>query len=210
MKKNILKHFDNLIYFTKDSLRAISTDSNLTISMNIHRWKKSKDIVVFKNGIYATKDSYKKNSMKEGYYKFISSILLEPSYISLATVLSEHDILTEGVYNVTAVTTKLPVRYSDGKYSYRQITEKLFCGYKIRYFDECEYYEATKAKALFDYIYYRRHRIDTDVNVVEDLRLKLELFTKKDFKEMRTYANIVSSDKLLKIINNLEEHAYIN
>ena len=210
MNKNILKNFDNLIYFTKDSFRAISDDSDSTISMNIHRWKKNGDIVVFKNGIYATKNSYKKNSTKEGYHKFISSILLKPSYISLSTVLSEYDILTEGIYNITAITTKLPIRYSNGKYSYRQITEKLFCGYEIKYFKEYEYYEATKAKALFDYLYYRAYKMDTNVNLVEDLRLKLESFTKKDFKEMRIYANIICSNKLLKIINNLEKYAYTN
>jgi len=210
MKKDILKNLDNLIYFTKDSLRVLSEDSDNTISMNIYRWKKSKDMIVFKNGMYATKKSYDINSKEEGYFKFISSILLKPSYISLSTTLSGYDILTEGVYNITAVTTKLPKSYSKGKYSYRQITEKLFCGYEIKYFKGYEYYEATKAKALFDYIYYRSHRLGMDMNIVEELRLRLDLFTEVDFKEMRSYAKIISSKKLLNIIDNLEKNAHIN
>jgi predicted transcriptional regulator of viral defense system len=203
MEKDILKKLDNLIYFTKDSLRSLSGDSDNTISMNIYRWKKSGDIIVFKNGIYATKKSFDTYSKEEGYFKFISSILLKPSYISLSTTLSGYDILTEGVYNITAVTTKLPKLYSNGKYSYRQITERLFCGYEIRDFNGYEYYEATKAKALFDYIYYRSHRLDMGMNIVEELRLRLDLFTKDDFKEMRSYAKMISSKKLVNIIDSL-------
>jgi predicted transcriptional regulator of viral defense system len=205
MKKQKL---NNLIYFTKDSLRSISNDSESTISMNIHRWKKSGDIVIFKNGIYCTSNSYSYYSKKDNYHKFISSILLKPSYISLTTVLSDYDILTEGVYNISAVTTKLPTKYFEGKYRYRQITEKLFTGYEIKYFEQYKYYEATKAKALFDYIYYKSPKLKPSMNILEELRLNLEDFTKKDFEEMKTYAKIVSSKKLVKIVNNLEKNAH--
>jgi hypothetical protein len=210
MKKKTLKELDNLIYFTKDSLKSLSKDSDNTISMNVHRWKRSGDIIVFKNGIYATKKSYEINSKEEGYHKYISSILLKPSYISLGTTLSGYDILSEGVYNTWAVTTKLPTSYFGRRYIYRQITNKLFVGYEVKYFKDRdhEYYEATKAKALFDYIYYKSHMLDEKMNIVEDLRLRLDSFTKDDFKEMRHYARIISSKKLINIINNLEKNAH--
>jgi signal peptidase I len=210
MKKEILKELDNLIYFTKDSLKSLSEDSDNTISMNIHRWKGSGDIIVFKSGVYTTKKSYEINSKEEGYHKYISGILLKPSYISLSTTLSGYDILSEGVYNTFAVTTKLPTSYSGRKYIYRQITNRLFTGYDVKYFkdSEHEYYEATKAKALFDYIYYRSHMLDERINIAEDLRLRLDSFTKGDFEEMRYYANIISSKKLINIINNLEKNAH--
>jgi hypothetical protein len=178
--------------------------------MNIHRWKKSGDIIVFKSGVYATRKSYDTNSKEEGYHKYISSILLKPSYISLSTTLSGYDILSEGVYNITAITTKLPTSYSNRKYIYRQMTSKLFLGYEIKYFksEEYTYYEATKAKALFDYIYYKSHMLDERMNIVEELRLRLDSFTKDDFKEMRGYANIISSKKLINIMNNLEKNAH--
>lgn len=212
MKKENLKKLDDLIYFTKDSLKSLSGDSDNTISMNIHRWKESGDIIVFKSGIYATKKSYDINSKEEGYHKYISSILLKPSYISLSTTLSGYDILSEGVYNITAMTTKLPTTYSNRKYIYRQMTDKLFVGYEIKYFKSKEYtyYEATKAKALFDYIYYKSHKLNEEMNIVEELRLRLDSFTKDDFKEMRYYANIISSKKLINIINNLEKNAHTN
>jgi hypothetical protein len=208
MKKEKLKELDNLIYFTKDSLRVLSNDSESTISMNIHRWNRSGDIVVFKNGTYCTKNSYNYYSKKDNYHKFISSILLKPSYISLTTILSEYEILTEGVYSITAVSTKLPTTYFDGKYRYRQITEKLFLGYDIKYFEQYKYYEATKAKALFDYIYYKSLKLKPTMNIPEELRLNLESFTKKDFEEMKTYADTISSKKLVKIVENLEKNAH--
>jgi hypothetical protein len=210
MKKEKLNKLDNLIYFTKDSLRVLSNDSENTISMNIHRWNKSGDIVIFKNGIYCTKNSYEYYSKKDNYHKFISSILLKPSYISLTTVLSDYDILTEGVYSISAVSTKLPTTYFDGKYRYRQITEKLFTGYDIKYFEQYKYYEATKAKALFDYIYYKSPKLKPSMNIPKELRINLESFTKKDFEEMRTYADTISTKKLVKIIKNLEKNAHTN
>jgi len=160
--------------------------------------------------VYATKKSYDTNSKEEGYHKYISSILLKPSYISLSTTLSGYDILSEGVYNITAMTTKLPTTYSNRKYIYRQMTDKLFVGYEIKYFKSKEYtyYEATKAKALFDYIYYKSHKLNEEMNIVEELRLRLDSFTKDDFKEMSGYANIISSKKLINIINNLEKNAH--
>jgi hypothetical protein len=208
MKKEKLNELDNLIYFTKDSLRVLSNDSESTISMNIHRWNRSGDIVVFKNGTYCTKNSYNYYSKKDNYHKFISSILLKPSYISLTTILSEYEILTEGVYSITAVSTKLPTTYFDGKYRYRQITEKLFLGYDIKYFEQYKYYEATKAKALFDYIYYKSLKLKPTMNIPEELRLNLESFTKRDFEEMKTYADTISSKKLVKIVENLEKNAH--
>lgn len=210
MKKENLKKLDNLIYFTKDSLKSLSGDLDNTISMNIHRWKNSGDIIVFKSGVYATRKSYDTNSKEEGYHKYISSILLKPSYISLSTTLSGYDILSEGVYNITAITTKLPTAYANRKYIYRQMTDKLFLGYEIKYFksEEYTYYEATKAKALFDYIYYKSYMLDESMNIVEELRLRLDSFTEGDFKEMRYYANIISSKKLINIINNLETNAH--
>jgi hypothetical protein len=208
MKKEKLNELDNLIYFTKDSLRVLSNDSESTISMNIHRWNRSGDIVVFKNGTYCTKNSYNYYSKKDNYHKFISSILLKPSYISLTTILSEYEILTEGVYSITAVSTKLPTTYFDGKYRYRQITEKLFLGYDIKYFEQYKYYEATKAKALFDYIYYKSSKLKHSMNIPEELRLNLESFTKRDFEEMKTYADTISSKKLVKIVENLEKNAH--
>jgi uncharacterized protein with von Willebrand factor type A (vWA) domain len=46
------------------------------------------------------------------------------------------------------------------------------------------------------------------MNIPEELRLNLESFTKKDFEEMKTYAEIISSKKLVKIIENLERNAH--
>jgi hypothetical protein len=46
------------------------------------------------------------------------------------------------------------------------------------------------------------------MNIPEELRLDLESFTKKDFEEMKTYADTISSKKLVKIIKNLEKNAH--
>jgi hypothetical protein len=52
--------------------------------------------------------------------------------------------------------------------------------------------------------------LDEEINIVEELRLRLDSFTKDDFKEMRNYANIISFKKLINIINNLEKNAHTN
>ena len=212
MKKKSLNKFDNLIYFTKENLRTLGGGRENTISQNVSRWLKSGDIIRLKNGVYTTKNSYNKYHREEGYQSLIANILRSPSYVSLEYVLAESDILTEAAYPITSVTLKNSRTYQNptGTYIYHSISHRLFTGYLRKHYLEHEYLIAAKAKALFDYLYFKANSLANNFegrNLVEDLRLKLDSFTPQDFKELEGYLPLAKSKKISLIVKNIIKNA---
>ncbi|HEC87730.1 MAG TPA: hypothetical protein ENI52_00255, partial [Thermoplasmata archaeon] len=83
----------------------------------------------------------------------IAMVLRYPSYLSMEYSLSKQGILSQMVYTLTLVTTKLPYTYKTSKavYEYHQINKNLFWGYKR----EGNILSAEPEKALLDLIYIR-------------------------------------------------------
>lgn len=83
----------------------------------------------------------------------ISMILRYPSYLSMEYALSRQEILSQAVYTLTLITTKLPYTYKteDATYEYHQIHKTLFWGYKM----EGSVNVAEPEKAFLDLIYIR-------------------------------------------------------
>ena len=72
------------------------------------------------------------------------------------------------------------------------------------------YYIATKEKALFDYIYFSIDTLPEDlenINLVEELRLNMKSFKKKELVELQRYAKISKNKKVIKIIENIVQNA---
>jgi len=80
-------------------------------------------------------------------------VLRYPSYLSLEYALSKHGILSQTVYTLTLVTTKLPYIYKakHTTYEYHQIHPRLFWGYH----QEGTILMAEPEKALLDLLYIR-------------------------------------------------------
>lgn len=141
----------------------------------------------------------------------------EKALISKSRLCFEkYDVITEATYGFTLVTIKRRsiIKNEFGSFIYSEISEELFTGYRIFNFLNYQYYEATKAKALFDWLYYRIDSvayIRDGVNVVNDLRLNLDSFTKGDFREMKDYAKLSRrKDVILNIINHIQYYAHDN
>ena len=212
MKKSELKKLDNLIFFTKEAFRSLSKDNENTASKNISRWIKSGNLILLKNGLYTAKLVYERYSRNSDYNELIASVLKKPSYISLEYVLGLYDVLTQGTYPITCVTLKTGGSFVNktGTYIYKHIKKDLFTGYQVKNFLEHQYFIATKTKALFDYLYYKFPTLAEDFNdrnMVEDLRLKLSSFSKKQFNKLNYYAKIAKNKKLSRLIKNIQKYA---
>ena len=85
---------------------------------------------------------------------------------------------------------------------YHKIKDKLFIGFKTEKIDNFFILKATKAKALFDFLYLRKNLI-TDKTYIKELRLNLENFNKKDKLELNKYIEIEGSKKMKNIYNLL-------
>ncbi|MFH1896084.1 MAG: hypothetical protein ABH814_01225 [bacterium] len=208
-----LNKIKNLIFFTRGQLETLfPKDSGNNIAVNVYRWAKRGEIFSLKNGFYITCEKYKRYGNDPAFLEFVSSALMRPSYLSLDYVLRKYDILAEATYGITAVTLKTGKTYSNklGTFEYRKIKKSLFTGYQPAYFESNEYYIASKAKALFDWFYYRAPAMAPGLenrDLVEDLRLNLEGFNSRDWKEFKGYCNLAGDRKLSQIAENIIKNA---
>lgn len=186
-----LRHLAELSYFDKNTLSQFVTCSARALYENINRWLKKGILIQLKKGMYVTNQYYLSAKDKGLYREFLANKLREPSYLSLEYVLQKYGVLTEAIYSYTSVTLKSKRIYHNklGNFIYHNIKEDLFTGYTINSRDGIEIKEASVAKALFDYLYYKlRHANNISVELLMSLRLNLDLFSYKDFKELALYS----------------------
>jgi hypothetical protein len=209
MKLNDFKNkIGKLLIFDKKSLSLLEKDSN-NLNANLKYWLKNSDLVTLKNGSYLFKDKYNKESNKDGYLEYIASQLLRPSYLSLEYVLNKYQMLSEPARALTSVSVKSTREFLNelGVWRYYFLPTKLFLGYKIKYFKNQPVAEASKAKALFDFLYlrFRRGQVAT-AESLENLRLNLENMEKKDWRELDSYFKLLSATRWQKLNKLLKKY----
>lgn len=197
-----LKQLANLSHFDKNTLSQMIEISDNSLYANIKRWLKEGELIQLKKGLYVTKEYLNRASNREVYNEFIANKLREPSYLSLEYILQKHSLLSEAVFGITSITLKSKRKYHNdlGLFIYQSIKEKLFTGYDIKRKNNFEIKEATKAKALFDYLYLKLWRVKSiNIELFDSLRLNLDEFTEGDLKEFLGYCQLSGVEKF----NNL-------
>jgi len=117
-------------------------------------WQQKKYIQKIRNGYYCflTKDR------GEGNMWYISNMIYKPSYVSLETALSYYNLIPEGVYLYTGVSTRKTVLFETalGNYKYHKIKKELFFGYKLEQIGEYKVKLAEIEKTILDLFYFRK------------------------------------------------------
>ncbi|MFH0755564.1 MAG: hypothetical protein V1910_02775 [bacterium] len=204
--KRIIYLTERLPYFQLDDLVGIESNKNY-LKILLSRYKKKGKIISLKKGVYTTKeyiDNIQKSDKFSFYSEFISGILYKQSYLSLDYVLYKHNILTEIPVNFTLITKNKTAYFSNsfGNFFYHKIKNNLFCGFEILQKGDFIIYEATKAKALFDFLYLRKNLI-FDKKTAKELRLNLKMFNLLNKKELIKYIKIEGSKKMKDIFKYL-------
>ncbi|MFH1452438.1 MAG: hypothetical protein ABIH00_00440 [Armatimonadota bacterium] len=202
----IMSLVENLPYFTIDDISAVESDKTY-LKILFSRYKKSGRIINLKKGVYVCSsytDKLKMHGLFSSYIEFVSNILYSSSYISLDYILYKHNILTEIPINFTCISLNKTKVFSNnfGRFFYHKIKDKLFCGFKIIKEGKFAIYKATKAKALFDYLYLRKNILKNKESI-DELRLNMSAFNKKDLSEFKKYLKIENSKKMKEIFNLL-------
>ncbi len=205
--KRILNLVATLPSFGAADLAPVGEDRTY-LNIILSRQVKQGMMVRLKKNLYVTK-SYLDNAERRGifsdYVEFVASKLHSPSYLGLDYVLHEHNMLTEIPRNITSVGLRKTENFSNdlGNFIYHKIKEELFVGFKVVKKGSFSILKATKAKALFDFLYFRK-RLITDKRAAEELRLNLDEFTTDDFKELKGYVEIERSTRMKEIVDWLK------
>lgn len=197
-----LNSLNSASYFNKNTLQQVVSISDNALYSNIKRWIKQNIIIQLKRGIYVTNDYYIRLPEKQAYQEFIANKLKSPSYLSLEYVLQKYSLLTEGVYAFTSITLKKTNTYKNklGLFTYSNISQDLFTGYKIVNKEGFQIKEASKAKALFDFLYLRLLSVkNINQQLVDSFRFNLDEFSQKDQKEFKSYVKLSKTKKLEKV-----------
>ncbi len=196
---NNLKKLSEASFFNKETLQRVIGVSDNSLYSNIKRWLKRGEIIQLKRGLYVSKEYVQKVKDKNSYVEFIANNLNKPSYLTGEYVLQKYNILTESVFSITSVTLKKTNLYQNdlGLFLYSSIRENLFCGYKIKAEEGYEIKEATKAKALFDYLYFRLWRLPkVTKDYILSLRLNILELMNGDLNEFEKYIKILRLEKM--------------
>lgn len=139
------KHVRKKVFSLHDIV-LLSGEEKPSVSVQLSRLVKSKILERPVRGWYV--NPFASPSPEE-----LSMVIRHPSYVSLEYALSRHGILSQNVFTITLVTTKLPYTYRTGIsiLEYHQIKRSLFRGY-VR---EGSVLVAKPEKALLDLIYIR-------------------------------------------------------
>jgi predicted transcriptional regulator of viral defense system len=197
--RTILSLAEQLPYFSFDDLATVEGDRTY-LKILLSRYYKSGKVLRIKKGLYVAKEYTDKTKMGgqfSAYLEFISNIIYQPSYLSLEYVLYKHNLLTEVPFNYTLVTRNKTAHFSNdfGNFFYHSIKSGLFYGFTPTKIAGFTISQATKAKALFDYLYLRKGHI-LNKDSFDALRLNLDELTGADKKEMKGYIEKEGSKKM--------------
>lgn len=172
--------------FTVTDLQQIFQVEKRSAQAFLSYHKRLNNLIKLKNRYYCLED-------KKPHDFLIANKIYFPSYISLETALSYHQIIPETVYSITSITTKKTQRFLvlGKEFVYRSLKTDGFSGYKLYQIDDkTRAYIALPEKALADYLYYCFLE-NREVN---------ERIKREKIKESRLleYLKILSGTKLVK------------
>ena len=204
--KQIMTLTQKLPCFVLPDLVGIENDKNY-LRVLFYRYKKIGKLITLKKGLYTTKeyvDNIAKSNRLSFYSEFVGMILQEPSYLSLDYVLYDYNILTEVPENFTLISKKKTAHFSNqfGNFFYHTLKPSLFYGFKTVKKGDFTIYKATKAKALFDFLYLRKYSVPNKEAATE-LRLNLNTFNRTDKKELDSYVKNEGSERMVTIMGYL-------
>lgn len=193
-------------YFSVQQIRLIENDFRL---WNLHERKKQWYLRQITKWWYIFSEAY----VDETILCSIANHIYSPSYISMEFALRHYNLIPEGVFMKTSITTKKSqiLSWDLGSFKYNSIKPSLFWGYHLEKNNLWkQYLLADIEKAICDFLYLKNHynneaelhewRIDTD-----------ELHEQIDRKKLIEYALRFKSRALLKrvqlFISYFKSHA---
>jgi predicted transcriptional regulator of viral defense system len=169
-------------------------------------WQDKGYIKKVTRGYYVFSDT----EINDSVLHIIANEIYNPSYVSLESAFSYYNLIPEGVYSVTSVSSKktivLKTPFAD--FNYKKIKPELMFGYKLVDYRGHKFKMAEIEKAVLDYFYINA-KIKSDNDFFE-MRFNASAFKESaDMEKFYRYLKAFSNKslekrikKFLKFINN--------
>ncbi|PIS17868.1 hypothetical protein COU93_03430 [Candidatus Shapirobacteria bacterium CG10_big_fil_rev_8_21_14_0_10_36_6] len=209
----IISQLRHMPYFTLASIMQILDRDGDHAKQVVARLVASGDLIRLKRGIYMTREFWLGNKSSGELVDMVACVVVPNSYLSTEYVLQKHAVMTEAVYAVTAITSGKPriIKNDLGGFIYRHIKSDLLAGFESRNCWGIKVHEASAPKALFDYLYLRRHGWAygaKNYDLAEDLRLNLYDWDQSKKDEFAHWVEMSKSHKMKTALDNLRRHVW--
>lgn len=191
-----------------NSIKSIKSNVEYnTLKTELSNYNKAWKIIRLKRWTYTTSDIIRDSWWSFNY--FVSNKIYQPSYVSTTSALDYYNILSESTFWVSAISNKktLIIKNKLSNFSYKSIKSELFIWFKLIKIWKYDIFLATKAKAIFDYFWYKKNMFKYfNFEELESFRLNLDLINKKDILEFGKYAKVSKSKKMSQLYSLLQKY----
>ncbi len=166
-------------------------------SRRLFEWQQKGYILKIRNGWYCFSDFEK----RENFIFFVANRIYNPTYISLESALSYHNIIPEAVFSVCSVTTNKTIVFQTpfGEIKYYSVSPKLFFGYELIENEGKTIKMAYPEKAILDFFYIRKDY--NSQNEMIDLRFTLDNISKdKLLNLLAEFKNITLEKRIFTLL----------
>jgi len=121
----------------------------------------------------------------------IANKIHSPSYVSLETALSWYQIIPEGVFSSTSITTNKPRQYNTvyGSFYYNSIKPKLFFGYKLHQINS-----KAETNPLINQNSYQVKIAEMEKAILDYFYVNTQYNTENDILELRFNASVLQDE----------------
>lgn len=204
---------EGLPILNKQTLELLVGKSGSNLDRKIERLMKKEYLLSLKKGWYVTQPFLNKQQNLPNYMEFLANKFRSPSYLSLDYALFKYNLIPEAINSWTSITLKSTRKYQNllGSFSYRSIKKDLFTGYQEIENNGYNIYLASKAKALFDFIYLKKNLgTDLEGELKSGFRINWAVFSNKDVAEFARYVEISEMKKMRQILKIIKEIKNVN
>jgi hypothetical protein len=201
---------------TKLNGRYASAGNHIAWALRRHK------LIKLKNGLYIETRAYLREPDKIRLTEYLASRIYSPSYISVEYVLikcgmlmGNHHTATPAITSVTSKSTRNFMNYT-GKFVYQNIASEWRercsnIGIEETSFLEYSYRMATKARALFDYLYlykglHHRNHKQRKNQLLHDLGIAWGNFSEKDLEEFGRCVWRSGSKKMMDVLAIIRDY----
>lgn len=166
------------------------------------RWGKKGWLIGLKRGVYLLNKNDRKIDMDNNV---IANVLYEPSYLSLEYALNFYGIIPEAVADMTSVTTRKTMRFSNelGNFIYQKIKPQAFRGFKKMGEKKNSFFIAEAEKAVVDFLYLNLSQFSTNVRDILEHSYRFQHIEGLNPKRLIELGGLFKTKKLMRVIKEL-------
>ena len=170
-------------------------------SRRLVEWQQKSYIQKLRREYYCFQESKK----GERFLFFAANKIYSPSYVSMESTLAYYNLIPEGVFLTTSISTRNTASYNTpvGDFSYNHVKPLLFFGYRLLLNNSVAIKIAEPEKVILDYLYLKKLNSEDDIDALRFNEIQIKEIV--DFHKLDKYQKIFNSRVLNKRIMILKE-----